>query len=142
MSSVNKAIILGRLGRDPEARYLPDGTCVANLSVATSYKPQNGDEVVEWHRCVAWDRLGEIISEYAKKGDLIYIEGRLQTRKWTDKDGNEKYTTEIVAERVQLIGRTQRGEGNASEPRELAAKQKSQSSADGGIAEMDDDIPF
>ncbi|MDO9109696.1 MAG: single-stranded DNA-binding protein, partial [Desulfatirhabdiaceae bacterium] len=102
MSGINKAIIVGRLGKDPEMRYMPDGTAVASFSVATSedWKDKaTGEkkERTEWHRIVAFRKLGEICGEYLSKGKLVYIEGRIQTRAWDDKDGNKRYTTEIVA---------------------------------------------
>lgn len=117
MSSVNKVILLGRLGRDPEVRYAPSGSAIANLSLATSrsWKDKNSGEKVEeteWHRVVFYDRLAEVVGEYAKKGGLLYVEGRLKTRKWTDKDGVEKYTTEIQGDSLQLIG----GRNDAAEP--------------------------
>ena len=108
MASVNKVIILGNLGRDPETRYTTGGDAVTNLNIATSeqWKDKAGEkqERTEWHRVVLFGRQAEIAGEYLKKGRSVYIEGRLQTRKYTDKDGVEKYSTEIVADRMQLIG--------------------------------------
>jgi len=109
MSGVNKAIVVGRLGRDPEVRYTPDGTAVANFSVATSEEWKDkatGEkrEKTEWHRIVAFRRLGEICGEYLSKGRQVYIEGRIQTRDWEDKDGVKRYTTEIVASQMQMLG--------------------------------------
>ena len=109
MAGINKAIIVGRLGRDPEVRYTPDGTAVANFSVATSeeWKDKNTGEKrerTEWHRIVAFRRLGEICGEYLSKGRQVYIEGRIQTRDWEDKEGNKRYTTEIVASQMQMLG--------------------------------------
>ncbi|RLB96974.1 MAG: single-stranded DNA-binding protein, partial [Deltaproteobacteria bacterium] len=109
MAGINKAIIVGRLGRDPEVRYTPDGTAVANFSVATSeeWKDKNTGEKrerTEWHRVVAFRRLGEICGEYLSKGRQVYVEGRIQTRDWEDKDGNKRYTTEIVANQMQMLG--------------------------------------
>ena len=109
MASVNKVIVLGNLGRDPEVRYTPSGSAVANLRIATTrnWKDKtSGDRVeeTEWHSVVLYDRLGEIAGEYLKKGRPVYIEGRLKTRKWQDKDGNDRYTTEIVGETMQLLG--------------------------------------
>jgi single-strand DNA-binding protein len=136
MSSVNRAIILGRIGKDPEVKHLSAETSVASFNVATTFRKSKVDEDTEWHRVVAWDRLADVVGKYAKKGDLIYIEGRLRTRKWTDKSGNERDVTEIVAERIQLIGRTAK--------REDVEQKTSASPVDtsGGIAEMDDDLPF
>ena len=109
MASVNKVIIVGNLGRDPEVRYTPNGSAVCNVSVATTRSWKNkesGDksEETEWHRVVFYDKLAEIAGEYLKKGSQVYVEGRLQTRKWQDKDGADKYTTEIVADRMQMLG--------------------------------------
>ena len=109
MASINKVILIGNLGRDPEVRYTPSGAAVCNVTIATSrnWKDKtSGDKVeeTEWHRVVFYDRLAEIAGEYLKKGRSVYIEGRLQTRKYTDKEGVEKYSTEIVADRMQLIG--------------------------------------
>jgi single-strand DNA-binding protein len=105
---VNKVILIGNVGRDPELRYTASGTAVTNFSLATSrrYKDRDGNqrEETEWHRCVAWARLAEIINQYAPKGKQLYLEGRLQTRQWDDKDGNTKYSTEIVIEEMKLLG--------------------------------------
>lgn len=115
MASVNKVILLGNLGRDPETRYTTGGDAVTNLSIATSeqWKDKNGDkqERTEWHRVVLFGRQAEVAGEYLKKGRSVYIEGRLQTRKYNDKDGVEKYSTEIVADRMQLIGGGRDGGG-------------------------------
>jgi len=102
--SVNKVILVGRLGRDPEIRYTPGGTAVTNLSVATSFKPKEGEEKTEWHRCVAFGRTAEVCGEYLHKGTQVYIEGRLQTRDWEDKEGTKRYTTEVIVERMQMLG--------------------------------------
>ena len=135
MSGVNKAIILGRLGKDPEVRYLPDGKAVASFTVATSetWKDKSGEkkEKTEWHRIVAFGKLGEICGEYLKKGSQCYLEGRLQTREWQDKDGNKKYTTEIVASEVQFIV----GKGERQEPKHAEPPAR-------GEMPADDDIPF
>ena len=109
MSGVNKVMLIGRLGRDPEVRYTPDGTAIANFSIATSeeWKDKNTGEKqerTEWHKIVAFRRLGEICGEYLSKGRQVYVEGRLQTRDWQDKDGNKRYTTEIVASQMQMLG--------------------------------------
>ncbi|MGH6645550.1 single-stranded DNA-binding protein [Aquabacterium sp.] len=117
MASINKVIIIGNLGRDPEVRYAPSGAAMCNVSVATTrnWKDKtSGDKVeeTEWHRVVFYDRLAEIAGEYLKKGSPVYVEGRLKTRKWADKDGKDNYTTEIVAEQMQLLGgRETRGGG-------------------------------
>ena len=109
MASVNKVIILGNLGRDPELRYTPSGSAVCNVSIATTrnWKSREGgerQEETEWHRVVFYDRLAEIAGEYLKKGRPVYVEGRLKTRKWQDKEGKDNYTTEIIAEQMQLRG--------------------------------------
>ena len=109
MAGVNKAIIIGRLGNDPEMRYMPSGEAVANLSIATSENWTDKTtgakrEKTEWHRVVAFRKLAEIIGQYCKKGDQIYIEGKLQTRKWADKNGQDHYTTEIIADQMQMLG--------------------------------------
>ncbi|EWS53055.1 Helix-destabilizing protein [Methylibium sp. T29] len=109
MASINKVILIGNLGRDPEVRYTPSGSAVCNISLATTRNwksKDSGDKVeeTEWHRVVFYDRLAEIAGEYLKKGRPVYVEGRLKTRKWQDKDGAEKYTTEIIAEQMQLLG--------------------------------------
>ena len=111
MASVNKVILIGNLGRDPETRYMPDGGAVTNVSIATteSWKDKNGEkqEKTEWHRVAFFGKLAEIAGEYLKKGSQVYVEGRLQTRKWQDKDGQDKYTTEIIADRMQMLGSRQ-----------------------------------
>ena len=116
MASVNKVILLGNLGRDPETRYTTGGDAVTNLNIATSeqWKDKNGEkqERTEWHRVVLFGRQAEIAGEYLKKGRSVFIEGRLQTRKYTDKDGVEKYSTEIVGDRMQLIGGAREGGGS------------------------------
>jgi single-strand DNA-binding protein len=109
MASVNKVIIVGNCGRDPEMRYMPSGDAIANLAVATSYKSKDKNtgeqkELTEWHRVSFFGKLAEIVGQYIKKGSSIYVEGRLQNRKYTDKDGVEKYATDIVAESMQMLG--------------------------------------
>ena len=119
MASVNKVILIGNLGRDPETRYTTGGDAIANLNIATSeqWKDKNGEkqEKTEWHRVVLFGRQAEIAGEYLKKGRSVYIEGRLQTRKYTDKDGVEKYSTEIVGDRMQLLGSRDGGGGGDAE---------------------------
>jgi single-strand DNA-binding protein len=140
MASVNKAIILGNLGRDPESRYLPSGEAVCNFSIATTetWKDKSGakQEHTEWHRISAFGKTAEIAGQYLKKGSAVYIEGRIRTRKWQDKDGQDKYSTEITCDRLQLLGGKPQGE--AQEP----AAPKAEPSKAGGFDEMDDDIPF
>lgn len=138
MSDLNKVMVIGRLGRDPDIRYMPSGKPVANFSVATSERwkdKQTGEkqERTEWHNCVAFDKLAEIIQEYVKKGSQIYVEGKLQTRKWQDKDGKDRYTTEIVASQMQMLGGKPQGD-------RAPAREESTPPADNGG--FDDDIPF
>jgi single-strand DNA-binding protein len=109
MASVNKVIIVGNLGRDPEIRYMPSGDAIANIAVATSYHHKDRNtgeqkELTEWHRIAFFGRLAEIVGQYLKKGSSVYVEGRLQTRKYTDKDGVERYATDIIAEQMQMLG--------------------------------------
>ena len=118
MASVNKVIIVGNLGRDPEIRYMPSGDAIANIAVATSYKSKDRNtgeqkELTEWHRISFFGRLAEIVGQYLKKGSSVYVEGRLQTRKYTDKDGVEKYATDIIAENMQMLGGRQGMGGDA-----------------------------
>lgn len=136
MASINKVIIVGNLGRDPEVRYTTDNSAIANVSIATTdrYKDKHSGEqkeITEWHRVVFFNRLGEIAAEYLKKGSQVYIEGKLRTRKWTDKDGAEKYTTEIIADQLQMLG------GRASEATSATPAPKAKPADD-----LADDIPF
>lgn len=115
MASVNKCIIVGNLGRDPELRYAASGDAIANIAVATSFKSKDKNtgestEKTEWHRISFFGKLAEIVGQYLKKGSTVYVEGRLQTRKYTDKDGVEKFATEIVAEQMQMLGGKQGGD--------------------------------
>jgi len=158
MASVNKVILLGDLGRDPETRYTTGGDAVTNLNIATSeqWKDKSGEkqERTEWHRVVLFGRQAEIAGEYLKKGRSVYIEGRLQTRKYTDKDGVEKYSTEIVADRMQLIGGGRDSGGGAGGDAEFAsagpstttrregAAPKPAAGAKKNVDDFDDDIPF
>ncbi len=147
MASVNKVILIGNLGRDPETRYSADGAAIANVSIATTrrYKDSAGQqqEETEWHRVVFFGRLAEIAGEYLRKGRPVYVEGRLRTRKWTDKEGVEKYTTEIVAENMQMLGsREGMGGGDVEESAAARPAAKPAAKPAQNIAEMDDDIPF
>jgi single-strand DNA-binding protein len=136
MASVNKVILIGNLGRDPETRYTTGGDAIANLNIATSeqWKDKNGEkqEKTEWHRVVLFGRQAEIAGEYLKKGRSVYIEGRLQTRKYTDKDGVEKYSTEIVGDRMQLLGSREGGGGDAEFSGGGAGSRSSGGGSDGG----------
>ena len=157
MSSVNKVIILGRLGADPEVRFTPSGDAVCNLSVATSenWKDKAGErqERTEWHRVVLYRRLAEVAGEYLKKGRPVYLEGRLQTNKWQTKDGQDRYTTEIIGDQMKMIG----GRDDNNSQNEPSSKpqsnnnidqtpkkndQPSNSSSAGSIDQFEDDIPF
>lgn len=148
--SVNKVILIGNLGRDPEVRYTPNGLAVANITIATteSWKDkQSGEnqERTEWHRIVMYSRLAEIAGEYLRKGSKIFIEGRLQTRKWQDKtSGQDRYTTEVIADSLQMLDSKGGSGANTATPSAAASAEKS--SADMPQAEpvdnFDDDIPF
>ena len=154
MASVNKVIIVGNVGRDPETRYMPSGDAVTNISVATSdrYKDKQTGEMkenTEWHRIAFFGKLAEIVAEYVKKGSQIYIEGRLQTRKWQDKEGKDRYTTEIVADRMQMLGSRGGGSESMGQPRSApapaeggAAKPAAKKGGGASFDDMDDDIPF
>lgn len=144
-NDLNKCQFIGRLGKDPEIRYSADGGAVANLSIACgqSWKDkQTGEkkEKTEWVRIVAFGRLAEIIGEYLKKGAQVYIEGRLQTRKWQDKEGNDRYTTEVVASEMQMLGSRSSGEIAAESAGEAKGQQTAAKPSGGG--DFDDDIPF
>ncbi len=175
MASVNKVIIVGNLGRDPETRYMPNGEAVTNIAVATteSWKDKTSGEkkeLTEWHRITFYRKLAEIAGQYLKKGSQVYIEGRLQTRKWTDKENVERYTTEIIADSMQMLGSRQGMGGGSGAPMDddyaASAPAPRQSSGGGGgggggrdaggnggsarqpakpapnFNDMDDDIPF
>lgn len=155
MASFNQIILIGNLGRDPEVKYTQGGQAVCNFSVAVNeqWTDKSGEkqEKTEWHRVVFFGRLAEIAGEYLKKGSQIYIEGRLQTRKWQDKEGHDRYTTEIVANDMQMLG-SRSGQGAPSEsfnqdqpqPQAEAAPSGNQAAKAGGkgAADFDDDIPF
>jgi single-strand DNA-binding protein len=153
MASVNKVILVGNLGRDPETRYTTGGDAVTNIRVATTdtWKDKNGEkqERTEWHTVVFFGRQAEIAGEYLKKGRQVYIEGRLQTRKWQDKEGQDRYTTEIVADRMQMLGNREGSGAPASEFTErstTAAEPRAAKPVAAGakknIDDLDDDIPF
>jgi single-strand DNA-binding protein len=166
MASVNKVILVGNLGRDPETRYAPSGGAICNVSIATTrnWKDKaSGEkrEETEWHRVVFYDRLAEIAGEYLKKGRPVYVEGRLKTRKWQDKDGHDKYTTEIIAEEMQLLGSRDGGGGGGGGSGDEGGYNREPSGAGAGSGggggraparrpaaapadfdNMDDDIPF
>lgn len=168
MASVNKVILVGNLGRDPEVRYMSSGAAMCNISVATTYntKDANGErkEETEWHRVVMFNRLAEIAGEYLKKGRPVYIEGRLRTRKWQGQDGQDRYTTEIIADQMQMLGgrddgyqqdgqqaqqqAPQQQQRPAQQPQQQPPQQQqqrqyqAQNYAAASMGDMDDDIPF
>jgi single-strand DNA-binding protein len=161
MASVNKVILVGNLGRDPETRYMPDGAAITNISIATTstWKDKSGEkqEATEWHRVAFFGKLAEIAGEYLKKGSQVYVEGKLRTRKWQDKDGQEKFTTEVIADAMQMLGSRggMGGDGGGSGGGEYARSSggapsagsaaKPAAAAKGGAAKFDDfedDIPF
>lgn len=149
---INKVILVGNLGNDPDVRYTAGGAAVSNISIATSesWKDKESGEMqekTEWHRVVFFGKLAEIVAEYLKKGSQVYVEGRLQTRKWQDKEGNDKYTTEIVASEMQMLGGRPSG-GNyekSSPPSESGSSKPGKAPARQQVADenfVDDDIPF
>jgi single-strand DNA-binding protein len=147
MASVNKVILIGNCGRDPEVRYLPSGQAVANVSIATTSKRKDktSGEVTEetqWHRVTFFDRLAEIVGEYVKKGKPIYVEGRLTYRKFTNKDGVEQNATDIVATEMQMLGGRDEGGAPQRQERPAAAARPAASKPSTGFDDMDDDIPF
>jgi single-strand DNA-binding protein len=154
MASVNKVILVGNLGRDPETRYAPEGGAICNISVATTdtWKDKTSGEKqerTEWHRVVFFNRLAEIAGEYLKKGSQVYVEGSLRTRKWQDKEGQERHTTEIVADRMQMLGSRQ-GMGDAAAREKMGEAKEPVTAGDakgakkpgGKFDDLDDDIPF
>jgi len=151
--SVNKAILIGHLGKDPEVRYMPSGEAVANVTLATSetWKDKSGvkQEKTEWHNIVFFKRLAEIVGEYLKKGSLIYVEGRITTEKWTDKEGKDRYTTKIVANEMKMLGGKSGGgscevvENQSQAPeRSAPAAKPAAPAAKSNFDNFDDDIPF
>lgn len=147
---INKAIIVGNLGRDPETRYMPSGGAVTNFSVATTRKwkdKQSGEqkEATEWHRIVTFNRLAEVCAEYLHKGSQVYIEGELRTRKWQAQDGTDRYTTEIVANEMKMLGKREGGSGGRGQLPPQGGQQHGAPTAAGGDTappDFDDDIPF
>jgi len=150
---VNKVILIGNLGQDPEVKYMPNGNAVANITVATSesWKDKNSGEQVdktEWHRVVFFRRLAEIVGEYLKKGSKVYIEGKLQTRKWQDKNGADHWTTEVVASEMQMLDSRGGGSSDFNQSQGAPSQSSSQSSPSQAAPaapmnnDFDDDIPF
>ncbi len=165
MASLNKVILIGNLGKDPETRYAPSGDAICNITVATSesWKDKNTGEkkeATEWHRVVFFGRLAEIAAQYLRKGSQIYVEGRLQTRKWQDKEGQDRYTTEIRGDEMKMLGSRQGAGGGDASGRQYdaggydapaapsrpapqqAPKAPPKSGGSGGFGDFDDDIPF
>jgi single-strand DNA-binding protein len=148
MGSVNKVILVGNLGRDAELRYTPGGAAVATLNLATTEvwndRSNQRQEKTEWHRVILWGKQAESLQEYLTKGKQIYVEGRLQTRQWDDKDGNKRYTTEIKADRITLLGGGGGGRGGGGAPMERGGSQMGGGGSDEPPMEpiTDDDIPF
>ncbi len=151
--SVNKVILVGRLGKDPETRYMTNGEAVTNVSLATSenWKDKSGEkqERTEWHNLVFYRRLAEIAGEYLRKGAQVYIEGKLQTRKWQDKEGKDRYTTEIIVNEMQMLGGKASGGGSfevvenqSSAPARGAPAARQAAPAKSSFDDFDDDIPF
>lgn len=145
---INKVILVGNLGQDPEVKYLPSGSAVANVSIATTdawKDKQTGEmqERTEWHRVAFFGRLAEIVGEYLRKGSQVYVEGSLQTRKWQDKDGNDRYTTEIKAREMQMLGGRGGGSADFDSPRSSGGgNARAAAGPDMGAGDPDDDIPF
>jgi single-strand DNA-binding protein len=138
---INKVILVGNLGADPETRYMPSGSAVTNLSIATSESTGEQKDRTEWHKVAMFNRLAEIAAEYLRKGSQVYIEGKLRTRKWQDKNGQDRWTTEIIADEMQMLGG--RGGGGGSAP--MSSGQDSgppSAPPQSGPDDFDDDIPF
>ncbi len=155
MASVNKVILVGNLGKDPEVRYAPSGDAIANVTLATTenWKDKNGEkqEKTEWHRVSFFGKTAEVVGQYLKKGSQVYVEGRIQTRKWTDKEGQERYTTEIVADKMQMLGGRSGSasmDNDSAESRRPAAARPAPTSnspaksSGSSFDDMEDDIPF
>ena len=146
MTSLNRVTLIGNLGKDPEVRYMTNGDAVANVSIATTdvWKDKDGNkqEKTEWHRVTFYKKLAEIVGEYLKQGRQVWLEGRLETRKWTDKAGVERYTTEIIASDMKMLGKKEGGGRDASPQPEPATPRSPSVAPSGGFDDMDDDIPF
>ena len=149
MASVNKVILVGNLGKDPEVRYMPNGDAVANFSIATTdtWKDKSGErhEKTEWHNIIIFRRLGEVAGQFLKKGSMVYLEGRLQTRKWQDKSGQDRYTTEIVCHEMKMLGGKGGGDGKRNDyddsPPPPPTRRTPQQAAS-RVDDMDDGIPY
>lgn len=146
-NDLNYCSFIGRLGKDPETRYLPAGDAVTNFSIAVgeSWKNKETGEItesVEWVRCTAWRQLGEICGEYLKKGTQVFVSGKLKTRKWQDKEGNDRYSTEVIIDKMQMLGSKPKADDAPAEEKPPATKSKPAPKGSGTFADMDDDIPF
>jgi len=144
---VNKVILIGNLGGDPEVRYMPSGSAVANITLATSESWKDREtgeqtERTEWHKVAFFGRLAEIVGEYLRKGSQVYVEGRLRTRKWQDRDGNDRYTTEVIADQMQMLGGRGQSSGRPVAQPAAAAAPAAAAPAASAKQEFDDDIPF
>jgi len=143
---LNKVMLIGNLGADPETRFTQDGTCVCNLRLATTekFKNRNGEqqERTEWHRVVLWGRLGEIANQYLSKGSRVYIEGKIETRKWQDRDGNDRYTTEIRANEMKMLGGNNGGRSSGAPGQQGGAQSGNFPSHGGGAAPAGNSDPF
>lgn len=156
MASVNKVILIGNIGKDPEVRYMPSGDAMVNLTLATTdnWKDKNGEkqERTEWHRVAIFGKLAEIAGEYLKKGSQVYFEGSLKTRKWTNKEGQDQYTTEVIADKMQMLGGrggsasmdsgSGQSESRPSRPSAPAQNASQPKSGGNSFDDLDDDIPF
>jgi single-strand DNA-binding protein len=139
-------MLIGRVGKDPEVRYMPNGDAVANFTLATSetYKDKAGEkqETTTWHNLTCYRRLGEIAGQYAKKGKQVYVEGKITTRKWQDKEGKDRYTTEIIVDELKLLGSSDSGERSQPEQRSEPARQRPAAQPARPVDEFEDDLPF
>lgn len=147
MASINKVILVGNLGRDPEVRYMPDGQAVCNLSLATTdtWKDKTSGEkkeATEWHRIVFYGRAAEVAGEYLKKGSQVFVEGSIRTRKWQDKEGNDRYTTEIKGDLMQMLGAKPAGSGDRQDTDQRDSRPAPAKKPAGKFDDMEDDIPF
>lgn len=146
MKSLNRATLIGNVGQDPESRAFANGDSITSFSLATSesWKDKNtgeAKEATEWHRCVAYRRLAEVVSEYVRKGDKLFVEGKIKTRKWTDKEGNDRYSTEISVDNLIMLG-GKTDQSNQQQRPQQRPQQHSQQPPQQGFADFDDDIPF
>lgn len=147
MASLNRAMIIGNLGRDPEVRYMPNGDAVCNINVATTenWKDKSSGErreATEWHRVTLFGKLAEIAGQYLKKGSQVYLSGKIKTRKWQDKDGQDRYTTEIHADEMKMLGGRGESDGSPAPDTQQERREAPKQQSGGGFGDFDDDIPF